>query len=445
MNQSAPTAQSTRQAVVYAESFRLLELPFDLLELLTLFFRQDEAVQLLTVSGGFHNLFAQSVWREVTKKTLAVAEPTRSAAYARYGRLVRTINLLFDTDAGYELHDWLALFPNIASLRTSSAMLPEQAQMLLAAITGLHGLGSVWIRFTNEARSLSLSDVADALLARHQNRAIRRLQLLNITIHDTDHATPWTTMSDFVQAIEPLNTVGLGIEMSAFRGHEIPTEEQMSLLRPYLIEVSDHDYGRATFDCVVPWNSSVFGQLNNQAVVYPNTNKLVLNICCTSELLDYSSIAPAMFPNLQALSLFTKSCEHAEPIDHEPVLVSILSHHWPHVIEFGVGTKVFGGCLDALVENNQQLTTLQVCGVMGPDNETASLDQVLFGLPHLLDLLISAPYIGTLSANWTEDNLTDIRNCPLESLVVGTDEITASYRSYECSGIQYFGKPPLTL
>ncbi|KAI8866028.1 hypothetical protein GQ42DRAFT_159109 [Ramicandelaber brevisporus] len=74
--------------------FRLLDLPADLLEYLALYFDGKEGVRVLTVSSAFHDVFARSVWSVLSQAAIDVAEPTRSDAYARYGRLVRKIDIL---------------------------------------------------------------------------------------------------------------------------------------------------------------------------------------------------------------------------------------------------------------------------------------------------------------------------------------------------------------
>src|SRR5437016_5005703 len=90
---------------------RLFDLPLDLLELLTLYFKSKEAVGVLTVSSNFHDVFARSVWHTITRRTIDVAEPTRSSAFARYGHLVRSMDLFYELCSGFETHNWIQLFP----------------------------------------------------------------------------------------------------------------------------------------------------------------------------------------------------------------------------------------------------------------------------------------------------------------------------------------------
>ncbi|KAI8871251.1 hypothetical protein GQ42DRAFT_162141, partial [Ramicandelaber brevisporus] len=153
--------------------FRLLDLPADLLECLALYFEGKEGVRVLTVSSAFHDMFARSVWRVLNRKAIDVAEPTRSDAYARYGRLVRKIDLVWSFYELFDLHNWLELFPNTTIFGASihEEMSVGQKQLTFDAISGFHGLRAVELHMGSNQSPFDLETLAASLIARNKNSA----------------------------------------------------------------------------------------------------------------------------------------------------------------------------------------------------------------------------------------------------------------------------------
>ncbi|KAI8872468.1 hypothetical protein GQ42DRAFT_153618 [Ramicandelaber brevisporus] len=150
--------------------FRLFDLPLDLLELLTLYFEEKEAVKLLTVSSNFHEIFARSVWHTITINTIRVAEPVRSSAYARYGHLVRSIDLIHN-ESEFDPHNWAQLFPNTTSMAFDiiPVMKYGDKQSFMDAIAGLHGLRSLKINIESNLPPFEFETLATTLVARHHD------------------------------------------------------------------------------------------------------------------------------------------------------------------------------------------------------------------------------------------------------------------------------------
>ncbi|KAI8873290.1 hypothetical protein GQ42DRAFT_152907 [Ramicandelaber brevisporus] len=151
--------------------FRLFDLPLDLLELLTLYFEGSEAVKILTASSNFHEIFARSVWHTITRRTIDVAELIRSHAYARYGHLVRSIQLSREFYIELGLYNWAQLFPNVTSMGLGIVYDMEDVvtQMFMDAIADLHGLRSLEIDMDSNVPPFDLETLARMSVARHRD------------------------------------------------------------------------------------------------------------------------------------------------------------------------------------------------------------------------------------------------------------------------------------
>ncbi|KAI8871419.1 hypothetical protein GQ42DRAFT_2548 [Ramicandelaber brevisporus] len=105
--------------------FRLFDLPGELVEYISFFFDASEAHELLTVSTAFHNLFARRLWWELDLRVFCLSEPTRSTAIARYGKLVRSVDLYDkvcsalkpDINNGSSIYSILSTFSGVTTLR----------------------------------------------------------------------------------------------------------------------------------------------------------------------------------------------------------------------------------------------------------------------------------------------------------------------------------------
>ncbi|KAI8872466.1 hypothetical protein GQ42DRAFT_153617 [Ramicandelaber brevisporus] len=216
----------------------------DLLELLTLYLKASEAVKLLTVSSNFHEIFARSVWHTITINAIRVAEPVRSSAYARYGHLVRSIDLAYN-ESEFDPHNWAQLFPNTTSMRFDiiPVMKYVDKQTFMDAVAGLHGLRSLTINMKINRPPFDLRTLARVLMARHRDPNKQSLREVAILFGVEDEMRErqeksWNDLSSFVQTLSPLRpSISLQIDMSRYFGVVPPAPVQMDILRPYLTGV----------------------------------------------------------------------------------------------------------------------------------------------------------------------------------------------------------------
>ncbi|KAI8867589.1 hypothetical protein GQ42DRAFT_157787 [Ramicandelaber brevisporus] len=251
---------------------QLLALPTELLEYLTLYFDSHEGYLLLTVSSSFHILFARSVWRVITRKTAAMPEPTRSAAYARYGRLVRKVDLYVQLHEPIELPNWLALFPNTVKFGFDIRewMGSDQKQLIFDAISGLHGLRAVEVFIWTNRPPFDLDAIAKLLIARDKDHTKQSVRQLEIIFGDSTRSDSWIVLNRFVSEMDLLKLAKLRIRVRT-EGND-PTPAQFAALRPYLAEIP---YGRfidEMNECHAMRNRNLFKDdygSNGEMVVFP--------------------------------------------------------------------------------------------------------------------------------------------------------------------------------
>ncbi|KAI8873434.1 hypothetical protein GQ42DRAFT_152782 [Ramicandelaber brevisporus] len=306
----------TKMSVTTMSYFRLFDLPLDLLELLTLYFEGKEAVKLLTLSSNFHEIFARSVWRIIGRRVIDVAEPIRSSAYARYGHLVRSIDLLDKLDLDFDSHNWAQLFPNTTSMAFDifSWIDYSDKQTFMDAIADLHGLRSLEIKMETNIPPFDLKTLTRVLVARH--------------------------------------------------GDPTPTPAQMNIIRPHLTSVPDIDEAEDEYGCVALHNRQLFSPsgTRDDPLVFGQLCALTITVCCTSPLLfDYSDFTPTKFPVMEWLNISGVICRRQSEDGADSAIQTLLTQKWPELTFLRVhGSGLTFTILDKLVEFNPQLTRLSI-------------------------------------------------------------------------------------
>ncbi|KAI8874009.1 hypothetical protein GQ42DRAFT_160121, partial [Ramicandelaber brevisporus] len=353
--------------------FRLFDLPFDLLELLTLYFRNYEAVELLTVSSNFHDVFARSVWRTIIREAIDVAEPIRSSAYARYGHLVCSIRLIHKCHLQFDPHNWAQLFPNITSMSFDIPhwMEDDVKQEFMDAVADSHGLRSLKINMDNSTPPFDLEILAKVLVARHHDsskQSLRELILL-YAVYDVEgvveEGKSWADLSAFVQSLSSLYpAIKLQISLSKFYSLNVPAPAQMSILGPHLTGIPNLIVVENEGGCMALHNRQVFSTRGtcDDPLIFDRLHLLVIVVCCASpHLFDYSDFTQAKFPAMEYMCITENACRHQTGEGADSAIQPLALQKWPKVKDLNIRSRSLTlSNLDTLVELNPQLTDLAI-------------------------------------------------------------------------------------
>ncbi|KAI8866619.1 hypothetical protein GQ42DRAFT_165375 [Ramicandelaber brevisporus] len=388
--------------------FRLLDLPADLLECLALYFDGKEGVRVLTVSSAFHDVFARSVWRVLCRKAIDVAEPTRSNAYTRYGRLVRKIDLLGCLYKGFDLHNWLELFPNTIVFGTDiqEDMSVKQKQLTFDTISGLHGLRVVELYLGSNQSPFDLEALAASLIARNQNSAKQPVRQINILFSATDHSEPWAAVHRFVDAVAVLSLESLRIEMS-LGIRSPPTPAQFTSVRPYLVRMPHVEIYESDIDCFDEHNRRLFVMdgVSNIRPMCPFLTRITLYVCCGSpDIYDYKDITSANFPQLQSLDVSIRVCTNHADGNEDAALQKILNQHWPSVTDMRLCGSLNASVIDTAFLCNTHLThvDLEIGHGMADEIGVFHIERVLASLSALSSITLRCHDGITLETQWSD-------------------------------------------
>ncbi|KAI8869998.1 hypothetical protein GQ42DRAFT_21485 [Ramicandelaber brevisporus] len=411
--------------------FRVLDLPADLLECLALYFEGKEGVRVLTVSSAFHDVFARSVWRVLSRKAIDVAEPTRSEAYARYGHLVRKIDLERCLYMAFDLHNWLELFPNTTVFGTDiqEDMSVEQKQLTFAAISGLHGLRIIELYMGSNQSPFDLDTLATLLVARNQSSTMQPVRQIKLWFSATDHSEPWAAVHLFVETVAVLSLESLRIEMSLCS--EIPiTPAQFTAVRQYLTGMPYKGIYESDIHCFDEHNRNFFGmdEVSSAQPMCPLLTYLNVNVCCaSSDIYDYEDITPANFPQLQSLAVVAHVCTNHVDGNENAAVQKILNQHWPSVTDMGLHDTLNSSIVDAVFLYNSHLTSITITVGRGMADESGAflIERVLEQFPKLSYLSLRCTDNVKLDTQWIDYNdWESIRTSELQDLDAECTTIT---------------------
>ncbi|KAI8872465.1 hypothetical protein GQ42DRAFT_161309 [Ramicandelaber brevisporus] len=421
--------------------FRLFDLPLDLLELLTLYFEEKEAVKLLTVSSNFHEIFARSVWRTITINTVCVAEPVRSSAYARYGHLVRSIDLAYN-ESEFDPHDWAQLFPNTTSMAFDIPiwMEDDDKQMFMDAIASLHGLRSLKIQMEISTPPFDLDILARVMMARHHDSSKQRLREVTILFinnddddDDEEQEKLWTNLRSFVQTLSPLRpSISLQIDMSRYYCTNVPNPVQMETLRPYLTALPDLSIVANEYGCMALHNQQVLSPSGtcDDPLVFGRLRTLTIDVCCASRILfDYSDFTPAKFPAIEWMEITERPCRHQTEEDAGSAIQVLLTQEWPELKDVRIhgSARLLFSALEKMAKLNPQLTDLAIevyRNTVGTDG-VLMLERVAGQLPRLTSFSLRGESSILIDSSWLQTaNLVNIRSSKLESIAISKTILT---------------------
>ncbi|KAI8873100.1 hypothetical protein GQ42DRAFT_160778 [Ramicandelaber brevisporus] len=420
--------------------FRLFDLPLDLLELLTLYFEGSEAVKVLTVSSNFHEIFARSVWHTITMTTIDVTEPIRSRAFARYGHLVRSIQLYNNFDIELGLYNWAQLFPNVTSMTfdIGSYMEEDIVQTFMDAIANLHGLRLLEIDMDGNLPPFDLETLATVLVARHgdpNKQSVRELTIVFRKLEDNendDEESSWADLSSFVQTLSPLlPPINLKIDMCGFGCVVTPTPAQMDIPRPYLTDMPSLDNVENENGCVALRNRQVFSPSGTREnpLVFGRLGRLNISVCCASPLLfDYSDFTPAKFPAMKWLDITEINCSHQTVEGADSAMQVLLLQQWPKLKDLQVnGDGLTLSIMDTLIELNPQLTSLdtRINRNNSEGDNIFMLERVAGRLPHLTSFDLHVGFSNVVDSNWLQTaSLVDIQSSKLTLVSIRWTTVT---------------------
>ncbi|KAI8868269.1 hypothetical protein GQ42DRAFT_180103 [Ramicandelaber brevisporus] len=412
--------------------FRLLDLPADLLEYLALYFDGKEGVRVLTVSSAFHDVFARSVWRVLSQAAIDVAEPTRSDAYARYGRLVRKIDILVSPYEALDLHNWLELFPNTTVFRMDihRRMSVEQKQLTFDAISGLHGLREISINMDVNQSPFDLEALAALLIARNEDRAKQSVRQFELWFSDLNYNEPWAAVHRFAETVAVLSLESLRINMNLW-SEKLPTPVQFTAVRPYLVSLPSGGIYENVNGCYCEYNRNFFSMhgVSNVQPMFPLLKGFDLKVCCgSSNIYDYSDITPVNFPQLQSLDVVAHVCTNHTDGNGDAVLQNILVQHWSKVTDMRLYGALNSRAVDAAFLYNSQLTSIDLRIERGMANESGVflVERVLAPLPALSRVTLKCRENITLDTQWCDDNHWErVRSSELRDLDIEAATITS--------------------
>ncbi|KAI8867039.1 hypothetical protein GQ42DRAFT_62984 [Ramicandelaber brevisporus] len=445
-------------SVTTMSCFRLFDLPLDLLELLTLYFEGSEAVKVLTVSSNFHDIFARSVWHTITRGTIDVVEPIRSSAYARYGHLVRSINLISKVPYDLDSHNWTQLFPNTTSMAFNILlrMKDDDKQAFMDSIANLHGLRSLTINMRTYMLSFDLETLATVLLARHSDPNKQSLREVAICFNtenfdfdydydedcddDEEEEKLWIGLSSFVKALSPLRrTINLQIDIRGYDCTIAPTPAQMDILRPHLTAIPDfkmagndgNEYG-----CTALRNRQLFSVSGtcDDSLVFDRLGTIDISVCCASPLLfDYSDFTLAKFPVMETMAITVNECSHQTEEGANSAFETILLQTWPMLKDLkAYGQRLPLSIMNTLIELNPQLAdlTTRIRPNTDDGDGVIMLDHTIGRLPDLTKLSLHGEPSILLDSDWLNGtSLIDIRSSKLRSISIHAT--TLSHRVFE--------------
>ncbi|KAI8868927.1 hypothetical protein GQ42DRAFT_34753 [Ramicandelaber brevisporus] len=387
--------------------FRLFDLPGELVEDISIiFFDMDEAYRLLTVSRAFYTLFARRVWRTLDPRVFALSEPTLSKAMARYGRLVRYIDLDDelcsainpDIKNSVNVFDVLSVFSGVTTLIIwdDHELLASNGIKYKDIIMCFPHLYKLECRIEEDKEPYNLVTLASAINHRQSNHSISPIEYLNLLYLAKNIDNPWTRLASFVQMI--LDHSVLKIEITPWTSTRIrPSQSQLQILSKYFIQYPNMDKREDTRFCYATLNRSWVWKPNDllSSHVYPQLRQLFLRTCCmSSDTYDYSDFIPSNFPHLRSITINGHECNIMVSDLYPPAWKKLLLQNWPYLNELKVSANITCEQLVDTLKYNCRLTRLHIWlhPKMLDENNT-------FNLASILPLLLRVQQLSIIGKN----------------------------------------------
>ncbi|KAI8867863.1 hypothetical protein GQ42DRAFT_50041 [Ramicandelaber brevisporus] len=352
--------------------FRLFDLPGELVENIGFFFfSTHEAHKLLTVSPAFHSLFSRRVWRWLYPRVFTLSKSTRSMAFARYGKLVRYIDLYAirsaiksDINNGASIHSILSAFSDITTLRIGDnhKLLISNGIQYKDIIMCFPKLCKLCCRIEDDNEPYDLVTLALAINYRQNSYNMNHIEHLNLRYDVKYIDNQWTRLSSFVQMVLSNSVKNIRI-IPRFTAPIPPSQSELQFLCKYLVEIpfiASHGDSQL---CYTNLNHSLFWKRFDvhSSCVYAQLRHLSLNICCMSSITyDYSEITARNFPRLQSIYVTGHVCDDMVLHSYSPAWEMVLLQTWPHLNWLRLTINMTYEQLMAVLEYNRRLTTLVI-------------------------------------------------------------------------------------
>ncbi|KAI8870974.1 hypothetical protein GQ42DRAFT_9516 [Ramicandelaber brevisporus] len=383
--------------------FRLFDLPGELVEDISFFFfHRCQAHKLLTVSRAFHDLFSRRVWWELKRRMYTLSEPTRSIALARYGNLVRYIDLNVemcsaiqpDINSSVNIYEILSVFSSVTRLRISdnSKLMSTRIQYkdIIMCFPKLYKL-DCGVDKDNEP--YDLINLADAINHRHSNRSMNPIEFLSVRYSVSSTDNPWARLSKIVQVVWHNRMVKVGIHPSSTTT-TIPSQSELHILCRYFTKSPDIAKQREeTKFCYTALNHSLYWRHLDQSnsCAYPQLRQLYIQTCCMSpNTYDYRDIAPINFPCLDLIWIKGHKCHNMISNSYTSAWRRVLLQNWPRLKRLDLSVNMTYRRLVGVLEYNRRLIGLHIN--LQPrlldENNAFNLATILPWLPKLRTLSI---------------------------------------------------------
>ncbi|KAI8867858.1 hypothetical protein GQ42DRAFT_50010 [Ramicandelaber brevisporus] len=382
--------------------FRLLHLPGELVEYISLFFKVREAHKPLTVSSEFHALFAKRVWWQLDSRVFTLPEPTRSAAIQRYSKLVRYIDfdhkvcsvIKTDINNGVSVYDILSALSSVIKLRISDNYdyLISNSVLFKDIVICYPLLYRLTIKISNKYEHFDLDTLALAIVNRQNNRNMRSLEYLGLMYFIGSIDTRWTRLANFVQKVS-CNCL-MKIELTPkFTTSALPSQSELQILSKYIVDIPFIANNEDTQFCYATLDRSLFWRplTDLYSCRYPQLRELSIHTCCRgSNTYDYSEITPTNLPRLQSITIEGHECNNMVSHSYPPAWERVLLQRWSHLIWLVLTVNIVYKQLVTILEHNRQLTNLRINiqSKMLDDNKTFNLATILPLLPKLKGMYI---------------------------------------------------------
>ncbi|KAI8871227.1 hypothetical protein GQ42DRAFT_5886 [Ramicandelaber brevisporus] len=424
----------------YQAYFRLFDLPGELVEYVSFFFDIGEAHKLLTVSSEFHSLFSRRLWWKLDSRVFSLPQPIRSTAIARYGKLVRDIDLddeiCFtikpDVDKGANIRDILSVFSGVATLCVwnDHQLLVSNRIQFRDIIMCFPSLYKLDIKMENDNEPYDLVTLALAINHRQSNRSMRPIESLVLVYFARSINNPWTRLSNFVQMILCTGIANIEINPRFLTPFLRPSQSELGLLSKYFVETpqlkkrEDAQFCYATLNRILISGPSA----GFHSCSYPQSRRLSIRTCCMgSDTYDYCDITPVNFPCIESIEINGHECINMISHSYPPAWKKVLLQNWHHLYELTLSVSMTCEQLVTVLERNCRLTSLDIWlyPKMLDENSVFNLAKILPVFPKLQRLTIHGNNIFKLDSNPDYDDYEvlaqlQIYNIQLSGLVLSS-------------------------
>ncbi|KAI8871081.1 hypothetical protein GQ42DRAFT_8382 [Ramicandelaber brevisporus] len=401
--------------------FRLFDLPYELVEYVSFTFKRHEAHKLLTVSSDFHSLFARRVWWWLDSRVFTLSDPTRSMAIARYGKLVRQINLYDgicsairqDIKRGYSIYDILSVFSGVTSLRIwlDQSRLASNGMQYKDILICFPSLYMFDVEIEMDREPYDLVTLALAINHRQNNCNMNPIECLSVEYKVRDIDSPWSRLISFVQMV--LENCVMKIEITpSFHTLIIPSQSELQILSKYFVRTPDIAKKHDAQFCYATLNRSLFCKplhLYNTCG-YPQLRQLYVQTCCaSSDTYNYCDFTPVNIPCLRKINIIGHECNNMISYLYPPAWKKVLLQNWPYLDELTLSVNMTCEQFVAVLEYNRKLIRLEIWlqPKMLDKNSIFNLATIFQLLPNLRCLWISSNHgmILDYNPNYQDDDI----------------------------------------